>query len=179
MKIYHAIPFLMLAGVSLGGQSDKAPTPLPQATQQAAETGMPTRPAPTDVTAMRTQFSQKMASELQQMRQKLDEMKKNAANAKDPAVKRQLQLDTELWDMTLAHLNDMTTAMLQVQRPQPEMNRAAQMMRARQMIHQQHMSTAPPQPAHQPGPGEVPQATAPQPAIPSTAPQTATPGSPQ
>jgi membrane-bound lytic murein transglycosylase B len=125
---------------------------------------MATRPAPIDVTAMRIPLSHKMESEMQEMRQKLDEMKK------------QLQLDSELWDITFAHLNDMTTAMLQAPRPQPDMNRAAQIMRARQMMQQRMSNAPPPPPAHQPAPGDRPQTATPAPPAPAR--QTATP-SPQ
>lgn len=62
--------------------------------------------------AMHQQHVQEMRAQLDKMQAKLDEMKANLAKLKDPAVRQQIQLDTDLWAMMVGHMEDMQKMMV-------------------------------------------------------------------
>jgi hypothetical protein len=163
MKICCSIVFPLLLCASLWGQANPNPAPVPQPNQAAIPTGVQNRPLSTaDVTTARFQLYRQLALENQQMRLKLDEMKTNDAKIKDPALRKHMQLDAELWDLMFSHMNEVTSALLQL-RPTSRPDPTAQMYR-RQML-QQRMGGAPaatPTPA-QPAPAQS------QPPAPATA----------
>lgn len=64
-----------------------------------------------DMMAMHQQHMQDMKAQLDTMHAKLDEMKSNLAKVKDPAARAQIQLDTDLWAMMVAHMDDMQKMM--------------------------------------------------------------------
>ncbi len=53
------------------------------------------------------QHIQEMKAQVASMRAKVDQMKSNLAKIKDPATRQQMQLDTDLWDAMVAHLENM------------------------------------------------------------------------
>jgi len=118
MKVYDAVVFVMITSASLWGQAGPNPAPAPQASQVPMQANMQNPGMrPMDLTAMRIQLSHKLGAELREMQFKVNEMRVDAAKAKDPATKKHLQLEADMWELTITHLNDMTSAMLQVQRP--------------------------------------------------------------
>jgi hypothetical protein len=74
-------------------------------------------PMPHDMTAMHQQHMRAMKAQLDQMRAKLDALKASLGNVKDPAVKQQLQLDADLWDMMVNHVESMQRMMEQQRVP--------------------------------------------------------------
>jgi formylmethanofuran dehydrogenase subunit B len=60
---------------------------------------------------MMQQHMQQMKAQVESMRAKVDQMKANVARIKDPATKQQMQLDTELWDAMVSHLEGMQKMM--------------------------------------------------------------------
>lgn len=164
MKVYWSVVFSLLIGVSLWGQATPNPAPAPQPSQAAMQPGMPGRPLSSVDASYRMQLTRQFALELQQMRTKLGEMKTNDANIKDPAVRKHLQLDAELWDLMFSHMNEVTTALMQLKSTPSSMSPAAQMYR-RQMM-QERMGPAPTPMAipTQPAPAQS------QPPAPATAP---------
>ncbi len=81
---------------------------------------------------------QEMKAQVASMRTKVDQMKANLGKIKDPATKQQMQLDTDLWDAMVTHLENM------------------QKMMAEHMIggmhHGPHGSGGPPDTPQQPAP---------------------------
>ena len=144
MKVYWSVAFSLLFGAGLWGQSAPNSAPIPQPNQAAQQAGMQPRPLPpADANASRMQFSRQFALELEQMRAKLDEMKTNDAKIKDPAVRKHLQLDTELWDLMYLRMNEVTSALMQMKSRPPGLNPAAAQMYRRQMLMGAGPATAP------------------------------------
>ena len=181
MKAYSVVAVSFVLGASLWGQANPNPstapaappspaaaaTPAPasaQATNMAAlQAGLQNRPVPSsDAIALRIQLNRQLALELQQMRVKLGEMKTNDANIKDPAVRKHLQLDAELWDLMFSHMNEVTSAMMQLRPTAPGASPAAHMYR-RQMLPERvgGGATTMPTPAQSSVPAQAPTPTNP------------------
>lgn len=60
---------------------------------------------------MHQKHMEAMKADLAKMRAKLDEMKTNLAKVKDPAAKQQIQLDADLWEMVVGHMEQMQKMM--------------------------------------------------------------------
>jgi hypothetical protein len=60
---------------------------------------------------MHQKHMEAMKADLAKMRAKLDEMKANLAKVKDPAAKQQIQLDADLWEMVVGHMEQMQKMM--------------------------------------------------------------------
>ncbi len=60
---------------------------------------------------MMQEHMQEMKAQIDSMRAKVDQMKANLAKIKDSATKQQMQLDTELWDAMVTHLENMQKMM--------------------------------------------------------------------
>lgn len=167
MKVYRSAALSLLLGTSLWGQANPNQAPTQQTNQAALSAGQQNRPPlPADANANRMQLNQQLAIELQQMRVKLDAMKANDASVKDPAVRKHLQLDAELWDLMFAHMSQVTSALLQRRATPPSLSPAAQLYR-RQLMQDRMSAPAtmplppqsvPAQPTAQPA---APQATPP------------------
>lgn len=148
MRLSCAMLIAAIASTSLLAQSSPNLAATSQPSQPPMHAGMPNQSMrPVDLTAMRIQLNHKLAAELQEMQFKLNQMKVNAAKTKDPAVKKQLLLETELWELTLNHFNDMTSAMLQMQQPPANPSSAAQMYRRQMMQRNMTGASAAPAPA--------------------------------
>jgi hypothetical protein len=64
-----------------------------------------------DMGPMMQQHMQEMKAQVESMRAKVDQMKANLPKIKDAATKQQMQLDTELWDAMVSHLEGMQKMM--------------------------------------------------------------------
>ena len=107
MKLLVIVLFA-LGSLSAQTSSSQSPTqPAPPA--QAGPMHHPHHPGP--MAGMRQQHMEAMKADLAKMRAKLDEMKANLAKVKDPAVKQQIQLDTDLWEMLAGHMEQMQKMM--------------------------------------------------------------------
>lgn len=116
MKAVGGLVFSLLLAAAMWGQStpasNAASAPGAAAAPQPDPQAPPSRPAgqamsPAEINAMHMGQLMRLSDELKAMRTKLDEMKANAAKVKDPALKQQIQLDTELWAMMLSHIQEM------------------------------------------------------------------------
>jgi len=90
-----AFASILLAG-ALSAQTAAAP---PAMQHDHAMAGMP------------DQHMQEMKAQVEQMRATLSDMKANYAGIKDSTAKRQAQLDTQLWEKMVAHLEGMVNMM--------------------------------------------------------------------
>jgi hypothetical protein len=82
----------------------------------AAQTAAPPPPPPPmqhdhAMAGMGDQHMQQMKAQVEQMRATLNDMKANAAGIKDAAAKRQAQLDMQLWEKMVAHMEGMVNMM--------------------------------------------------------------------
>ena len=66
-----------------------------------------------DMAAMHQKHMQEMKDEVAKMRATLDQMKANLSKVKDPAVKQQSQLDIDLWEGMVKHMEGMASMMSQ------------------------------------------------------------------
>lgn len=64
-----------------------------------------------DMGAMRQHPIEEMKAQVQKMRSTLDQMKVNLAKVKDPALKQQSQLDVDLWEAMVKHMEGMVSTM--------------------------------------------------------------------
>lgn len=145
MQAYCKVACSIIFGASLWGQVNTNPTPTPaaQSGTPVLQAGVQNRPSPlpSDMTTSRIQLYRELTLELQQMQLKLAEMKTNDASVRDAAVRKHLQLDAELWDLMVTHLNEITTGLLQI-RPLPQtLSPAAQIYR-RQLMQQREGATS-------------------------------------
>ncbi len=60
---------------------------------------------------MMQQHMQEMKAQVESMRGKVEQMKSNLSKIKDPATRQQMQLDTDLWDAMVSHLENMQKMM--------------------------------------------------------------------
>jgi hypothetical protein len=89
----------------------QAPAQTPSPTPQSAPTmhhGMHH-----DMAAMHQKHMQEMKDQVAKMRATLDQMKANLSKVKDPAVKEQSQLDIDLWEAMVKHMEGMVSMMSQ------------------------------------------------------------------
>lgn len=66
-----------------------------------------------DRAAMHQKHMQEMKDQVAKMRATLDQMKANLSKVKDPAVKQQSQLDIDLWEGMVQHMEGMASMMSQ------------------------------------------------------------------
>ena len=66
-----------------------------------------------DRAAMHQEHIQQMKDQVAKMRATLDQMKANLSKVKDPAVKQQSQLDIDLWEGMVQHMEGMVSMMSQ------------------------------------------------------------------
>jgi TolA-binding protein len=66
-----------------------------------------------DRAAMHQKHMQEMKDQVAKMRATLDQMKANLSKVKDPAVKEQSQLDIDLWEAMVKHMEGMVSMMSQ------------------------------------------------------------------
>src|SRR5579864_2827553 len=57
------------------------------------------------------QHMQEMKAQMAKMQANVDQMKANAANIKDPAVRQQADLDAQMWQMMVDHMQGMQKMM--------------------------------------------------------------------
>ena len=89
----------------------QAPAQTPSPTPQSAPTmhhGMHH-----DRAAMHQKHMQEMKDQVAKMRATLEQMKANLSKVKDPAVKQQSQLDIDLWEGMVKHMEGMVSMMSQ------------------------------------------------------------------
>jgi hypothetical protein len=110
----------LLLGVALAAQNPPAPS-TPDAHEHHAQAGM------------RQQHLQEMKGQVEQMRAALTQMKANAAAIKDSAAQKQAQLDADLWERMVAHLEGMINGM-----SAPENNGPAAMSGCAGMMGKDH-----------------------------------------
>src|SRR5690242_11223500 len=58
-------------------------------------------------TNMHQQHMQDMKAHIAKMRENVTQMRTNAAKIKDPALRQQAQLDADMWDGMIAHMESM------------------------------------------------------------------------
>jgi TolA-binding protein len=102
-KLGYLIALMLLA---LSGSAQTA-----QAQPQQPSQGPPMHHPMHDMSAMHQQHMQAMKAQLDQMRAKVEAMKANLSNVKDPALKQQLQNDVDLWEMMVNHMDQMSKMM--------------------------------------------------------------------
>jgi len=66
-----------------------------------------------DMAAMHEEHMQQMKDQVAKMRATLEQMKANLTKVKDPAVKQQSQLDIDLWEGMVKHMEGMVSMMSQ------------------------------------------------------------------
>ncbi|HEX6905229.1 MAG TPA: hypothetical protein VF154_01360 [Terriglobales bacterium] len=114
------------------------------AAQTAAQGTSPATPPPPrhqHMMAMQ-QHMQEMKAQIAQMQSNVDKMKANAAKIKDPAVRQQADLDAQMWQMMVDHMQGMQKMMAEhggMMGPGPGMHR--------HMHHPGDTGTPPPPPA--------------------------------
>jgi TolA-binding protein len=81
-----------------------------QTSGQAAASGTPPPAHPGHMMAMQKHM-QEMKAQIAKMQSSVDEMKSNAAQIKDPAVRRQADLDAQMWQMMVDHMQGMQKMM--------------------------------------------------------------------
>jgi hypothetical protein len=97
---------LLLAGL-LAAQNPPAPKNPPAAELPAAHT----EHGPHAAANSHKQHMQAMKAEVEAMRAALAQMKANVASIKDASSKKQAQLDADLWERMVAHLEGMVNMM--------------------------------------------------------------------
>lgn len=79
--------------------------------EQSTNSGQPSGPMRHEMAPMMQQHMQEMKAQVESMRAKVGQMKSNLPKIKDPTTKQQMQLDTELWDAMVTHLENMQKMM--------------------------------------------------------------------
>jgi uncharacterized protein (DUF885 family) len=80
--------------------------------QQPDQTTTPPKEhAMQDMHAMHQQHMQEMKAQVEKMRATLEAMKTNLSKIKDPALKQQNQLNVDLWEAMVKHLEGMVSMM--------------------------------------------------------------------
>ena len=160
MKVYCSVAISLILSASVWGQAGPSSVADPQTSQAALQASAQTRPvSAADAAANRPQLNRQLALQLQQMRDKLNEMKTNDASIKDPAVRKHLQFDAELWDLMFSHINEVDMALMQTRAASASLSPTAQMYRRRML-----QERAAPVPAAVPTPGQPVPAQSPAPA---------------
>jgi hypothetical protein len=108
MKSVFVCFVAVLLSACLWAQAAPAATPAPQA--PAAEPPPPMHHHG-DMRAMHDQHMQEMKAQLEKMHATLDQMKANLAKVKDSAARQQDQLDADLWEGLLKHMDEMVNMM--------------------------------------------------------------------
>jgi hypothetical protein len=83
------------------------------AAQTAAQGTIPGTPPPPHQQHMMAmqQHMQEMKAQIAKMQANVDQMKANAAKIKDPAVRQQADLDAQMWQMMVDHMQGMQQMM--------------------------------------------------------------------
>jgi hypothetical protein len=108
MKLAMPSLFLVLLNVCLWAQAAapaQSQTPQPPDAQSAPPMHHPMGHD------MHQQHMQEMKAQLEKMHATLDQMKANLAKLKDPAAKQQAQLNVDLWQGMVGHLDGMVKMM--------------------------------------------------------------------
>jgi alpha-galactosidase len=92
----------MFLGASLSAQQPATP---PAPAPPHHETHHP------DMGAMHAEHMQQMKDQVAKMRENLNQLKANLDKLTDPAVKQQAQLDVDLWEAMVSHLEGMVEMM--------------------------------------------------------------------
>jgi hypothetical protein len=100
---------VVLLSAALWAQAAPAATPAPQA--PAATPAKPMHHHAHAMGGMRDQHMQEMKAQVEKMRATLEQMKANLAKVKDPALKQQSQLDSDLWEGMVKHMEGMVSMM--------------------------------------------------------------------
>ncbi len=101
---------VVLLSASLWAQAAPASPPAP-AQPPAAAPGAPMHHHDHAMGAMRDKHMQEMKAQVEKMRATLEQMKANLAKVKDPALKQQTQLDVDLWEGMVKHMEGMVSMM--------------------------------------------------------------------
>jgi hypothetical protein len=102
------VPFLLSAALWAQTTPPAGSAPAGQAPTQSAP---PHGPMHHHMMAMHEKHVQEMKAQVEKMHATLDQMKANLAKLKDPAVKQHAQLDVDLWEAMVAHMDDMVKMM--------------------------------------------------------------------
>jgi hypothetical protein len=81
-----------------------------QTSAQGTTQGTPPPPHHEHMMAMQ-QHMQEMKAQIAKMQANVDQMKANAAKIKDPAVRQQADLDAQMWQMMVDHMQGMQQMM--------------------------------------------------------------------
>jgi outer membrane murein-binding lipoprotein Lpp len=81
-----------------------------QTSMQGTTQGTPTPPHHQHMMAMQ-QHMQEMKAQIAKMQANVDQMKANADKIKDPAVRQQADLDAQMWQMMVDHMQGMQQMM--------------------------------------------------------------------
>lgn len=81
-----------------------------QTSAQGTTQGTPTPPHQEHMMAMQ-QHMREMKAQVAKMQANVDQMKANAAQIKDPAVRQQADLDAQMWQMMVDHMQGMEKMM--------------------------------------------------------------------
>jgi hypothetical protein len=127
--------FSLGLAASLWGQANPDNAPSPQTAEPAQRTASAVPASTADYISWRLQRMRQLEDEIGAMRTKLDELKTNTARLKDPAVKKQVELETELLGMMLSHEEEVN-AMLRLPSAPLRTNSAAQNYRRRMVPRQ-------------------------------------------
>lgn len=108
MKFVTSCFFVVLLAACLWGQA-AAPAQTPSSQTPAAP---PTPPTHHDMgPGMHQQHMHEMKAHVEKIHATLDQMKANLAKVKDPAAKQQAQLDIDLWEGMVQHMDGMVNMM--------------------------------------------------------------------
>lgn len=108
MKFVTSCFFVVLLCACLWGQA-AAPAQAPSSQTPAAP---PTPPMHHDMgPGMHQEQMHEMKAHVEKMHATLDQMKANLAKVKDPAAKQQAQLDVDLWEGMVQHMDGMVKMM--------------------------------------------------------------------
>jgi hypothetical protein len=102
MKTILSVFLLLALATGVWAQAPAAPAQTPQATPP---------PRHHDMMAMRQKHMQEMKDQAGKMRATLDKMKANLAAVKGAAAKQQAQLDVDLWESMVGHMEGMVKMM--------------------------------------------------------------------
>ena len=135
MKMFCLGATTLLLSIGFWGQAAPTATVDQPTSQSTSPSRAQSRPSQyTDTQHSRGQMGRQLELELEEMRAKLAAMKANDANIKDPAVRKHLQLDAELWDLMFSNVNELTSALVQMQRQRSFIPSPAAQLYRRQLL---------------------------------------------
>jgi uncharacterized protein YlxW (UPF0749 family) len=131
MKVTSYLLAVVLLGVGMAAQTSSS--------GQAA--GTQTKTMRQQRMEMMQQHMQEMKAQIAKMQANVDQMKANAAKIKDPAVRQQADLDAQMWQMMVDHMQGMQKMMAE---------HGGMMGGGMHMHHRGPRGTPPPPPSQQP-----------------------------